>query len=120
MADTLLTITNIAANAVQDFMIDADQGPSNLRFVERPSRVVWAMDASASLGVEVEVFAGVRTVAERGRVSGGGVAGNLPNLQQTARTFLAASGEILQFRVRETGGVASTDLNLYISVEPIA
>lgn len=120
MVDTLLTITNIAANAVQDFMLDADQGPSNLRFVERPSRVVWAMDASAALQVEVEVFAGFRTVAERGRVSGGGTAGNLPNLQQTSRTFLAATGEILKFRVRETAGAATTDLNLYISVEAIA
>jgi len=119
MADTLLGITNIAANAVVDFMLGADEGASNLRFVERPSRVVWSIDASAALQAEIEVFSGSRTVAERGRVSGGGTAGVMPNLQQTARTFLAATGEILSFRVRETAGAATTDLNLYISVEPI-
>ncbi len=119
MADTLLGITNIAANAVVDFMLGADACASNLRFVQRPSRIVWAMDASAALQAEVEVFAGSRTVAERGRVSGGGTAGVMPNLQQTARTFLAASGEILSFRVRKTAGAATTDLNLYVSVEPL-
>lgn len=120
MPDALLTIANIPANAVRDFMVDADEGASNLRFLERPSRIVWAMDATAALGVEVEVFSGSRTVAERGRVPGGGTAGNLPNLRETGRTFLGASGEILNFRIRETGGVATTDVNLYISVEPIA
>ncbi|MEE8607913.1 MAG: hypothetical protein V3S55_09920 [Nitrospiraceae bacterium] len=119
MADTLLGITDLGANAVVDFLLGANEGASNLRFIERPSRVVWAMDASAALQAEVEVFAGDRTVAQRGVVSGGGTAGVMPNLQQSARTFLAATSEILSFRVREIAGAATTDLNLYVSVEPL-
>ncbi len=119
MADTVLTITDLGANAVVDFLLGANEGASNLRFIERPSRVVWAIDASAALQAEIEVFSGSRTVAERGVVSGGGTAGVMPNLQQAARTFLAATGEILSFRVREIAGAATTDLVLYISVDGI-
>ena len=118
MASAFLTLTNIAANAVVDFMTDANEGPSNLRFINRPSRVTYAADAIA-IGVEIEVFAGSRTVQERSNIDAGGTAGVVPNLQQKAQTFLAAAGEVLKFRLRETGGVATTEANLYIDVTPI-
>lgn len=120
MASAFLTITNLAANAVVDFLDGAaDQGSQNLRFVERPSQVTWALDAITPLA-ELEIFSGGRTIQERSGVDGGGTAGVMPNLQQKAQQFLAAQGDILKFRVRETGAVATLDLNLYISVDPIA
>lgn len=119
MANAFLTITNLPANAVRDFMLDADQGPTNLRFVDRPSIVTYAMDGTATT-VEVEVFSGSRTIQERSSIDGGGTLGTVPNLQQKAQTFNAASRDILQFRVRETGGIATTDCNLYVDTTPVA
>lgn len=119
MASTFLTITNQAANSVLDFMLNADQGAQNLRFVSRPSKVTYAIDATA-ITAEIEVFSGGRTVQERSSVDGSGTLGTVPNLQQKAQSFLAAAGDILQFRTRETGGVATTDLNCFVSVDPIA
>lgn len=119
MASAFLTQTDLAANAVTDFLDGgADQGSQNLRFVNQPSLVTWAADATA-ITVELEVKAGLRTIQERSNIDGGGTVGVFPNLQQRAQQFLAAAGEILQFRTRETGGVATTDLNLFISVDPV-
>lgn len=118
MASAFLTETNLAANAVIDMLEDADQGPQNLRFVGVPSQVTWALDANATTA-ELEIKSGLRTIQERSNVDGSGTAAQMPNLQQKAQQFFAAAGEILQFRVRETGGVATTDVNLYISVDPI-
>lgn len=120
MPSAFLTDTNVAANAVVDLLAgDADQGPQNLRFIDRPSVVTWAADATA-VTMELEIFSGGRTIQERSNIDGGGTLGVMPNLQQRAQQFLAAAGEILQFRLRETGGVATTDVNLFISVDPIA
>jgi len=112
----LLTITNIAANGVLDFMLDADQGAQNLRFVGGAgAEITYAADATA-VGVELEILSGSRSIQERSAVDASGVAGVPPNLDQKAVSFLALPGEILQFRLREVGGLATTDLNLFIAV----
>lgn len=118
MASAFLTITNLAANAVNDFMLDADQGASNLRFVKGAKRVTYAADANAAASAELEIFSGARTVQERSALDGGGTAGVVPNLQQKAQSFFAADGEVLQFRVRETAGAGTVDCNLFVSVDP--
>lgn len=121
MASALLTITDLAANAVVDFLDGAaDQGSQNLRFIEAPrgAQVTWALEGITP-AAELEIFSGARTIQERSGIDGGGTAGVMPNLQQKAQQFLAARGEILKFRVRETGGVATLDLVLFISVDPL-
>ena len=111
----LLTLTNLGANAVQDFMLDADQGAQNLRFVGQDSQITYAIDANA-VGVELEILSGQRSIQERSAIDAGGTPGVQPNLDQKAVSFFAGAGEILQFRLRETAGVATTDLNLFIAV----
>ncbi len=118
MASAFLTLTALAANAVADMMRDSNEGAPQLRFIRRPSKVTYAMDANA-IGVEVEVFSGSRVVQERSNIDGGGTQGVVPNLQQKAQSFLAAAGEELSFRVRETAGVATSDLQLFVDVTPI-
>jgi hypothetical protein len=118
MASAFLTITNLAASSVADFMLGADQGASNLRFIKGPKRVTYAADATAA-EAELEVFSGARTVQERSLLDAGGTAGVVPNLQQKAQSFLAADGEVLQFRVRETAAAGTVDCNLFVSVDPI-
>lgn len=124
MPNKRLTITNLPANAIRDFMLDADQGATNLRFVDRPSRCVYVLNCNGAVGgAEYEIYAssstlGARRVVERSGVPVGGTAGLYPPLNEQAETFDIAAGEIIEFRIRETGGVATTDLNLNISIEP--
>lgn len=119
VANKLMTLTNIPALATRDLMTDSDQGPTSLRFIGRPSQVTFAINANAA-GIELEVMSGQRRVIERSAVESGGTAGVYPNLLDKAQNFLAATGEILEFRVRETANVATTDINFVISVEAIA
>ncbi len=118
MASAFLTLTALGANAVADMMVDANEGAPKLRFIRRPSRVTFAMDGNA-ITVEVEVISGERTVVERSNIDGGGTQGVVPNLQQKAQSFFAAAGEELAFRVRETGNVGTTDIQLFIDVTPL-
>lgn len=113
------TLTNLAANAVNDLLsTDADQGESRVRDVLDDSIVSFAVDATA-ITAELEISAGDRVVVPRSQLEGGGTAGVFPNLQQKGQQFIAAGGERLRFQVRETGGVATTDINLVLSVDPI-
>lgn len=114
-----LKITNQAALSVKDFMVDADQGPCNLRFINRPSVVTWALIADA-ITDEYEIFSGERLVQSRSLVPGGGTDGVFPNITDRGSQFAAYPGEILAFRVRETGNVATTDAMLSISVDAVA
>ena len=59
-----------------------------------------------------------RRVVERSAVESGGTAGIYPNLLDKGQAFDAAGGEILEFRVRETANIATTDINFAVSVEP--
>jgi len=120
MPMAFITDTNVGANAVVDLMLDGDQGPMNLRFVKRPSKVTYACDANAAASAELEVFSGGRQVVERSAVDGGGTAGTMPNLRDKGISFFSAAGEILAFRLRETAGAGTVDIGLVIDVTPIA
>lgn len=118
MATEYLMLSNIPANAVRDMMLNADTGESDSRFVTVPSRVTYAIVANA-VGVELEVRSGERTVVPRSTLEAGGTTGVFPNIQDKAVQFDAAGGEKLKFQVRETAGVATTDIMLAVSVDPL-
>ncbi len=113
----LLTLTNLAANAVQDFMVNADQGPQNFRFIgPGGAQISWAMNATA-LEAELEVYASGLQIVPRSRVQSGGTIGIPPDMQAFGQVFEAPGGTILEFRVRETAGAGTVDLNLNIDVQ---
>lgn len=116
MASKLMTLTNIPALATRDLMTDSDQGPTSLRFVAAPSRCTFVINANAA-GVELEVLTQYRRLVERSAVESGGTAGVYPNLLDKGQSFDVAGGEILEFRVRETANIATTDINFAISVD---
>lgn len=118
MAEFLMD-SNIAANAVDDLMLDADTGPTNTRFISRPSRVTLAIVANA-VGIELTVFSGARTVVPRSTLDSSGTTGQFPNINEKAFSFLAAGGEIISVQLRETAGVATTDVMAALDVTPIA
>ncbi len=111
-----LLLSNIAANATQDMMVNADTGESEARFITRPSVITMAIDASA-VGVELEVFVGSLQVVPRSTLDAGGTTGVFPNLDQKAFRFRAPSG-VLRVIVREIAGTATTDIQMALSVEP--
>ena len=113
-----LEIDNLAANAVQDMMVNALTGEAQLRFINRPSKVTAAIVADA-VGVELQIFAGARTIVPRSTLEAGGTVGVFPNLNEKAFAFLAAQNEILRFIIREVAGVATTDIMLTVDVEAI-
>lgn len=113
-----LQVSNIAANAVVDLFRDADTGESDARFIGRASQVTVAIQANA-VGIELELKAGGRTVVDRSTLDGGGTTGVFPNINEKAFTFFAAAGDKLVGRLRETAGVATTDVMAAVSVDPI-
>lgn len=113
-----LEVDNLAANAVQDLMVNAATGEAQSRFIERPSQVTLAIVADA-VGIELQIFSGLRTIVSRSTLEAGGTVGVFPNLNEKAFSFLSAAGEILRVILRETAGVATTDIMGTVSVEPI-
>lgn len=118
MATEFLMQQNLAANSFNDLMTDADTGESQLRFINRPSRITLAIVASA-VGVVFEVQAGARTVVPRSTLEAGGTTGVFPNLSEKAFQFLAAAGEKLRIALTETAGVATTDVMATLDVSPL-
>lgn len=121
MPNAFLIQENIPANATRDILEDntTPGQPSRLRFVRRPSRVTFAIVATAT-GTVFNVLSGDREVVAQSAVEAGGTLGVFPNMNEKGQVFFAAAGEQLQFIVRETSGVATTDVMLALSVEPIA
>lgn len=112
-------ITNLPANAVRDMMRDADTGEADSRFIQRPSQVTIAIQSSA-VGVELEIKSGGRTEVERSTLDAGGTTGVFPNINEKAFQFFAAAGDKLILRVRETTGVATTDIMASVDVTAVA
>ena len=113
-----LQLTNIAANAVQDLMVNADTGEADARFIEEPSEVTLAILANA-VGIELSINSGQRVIVARSTLDSSGTTGQFPNINEKAFSWLAAAGEKLRISCRETTGVSSTDVMGSISVEPI-
>lgn len=110
---------NQTANSVIDLFKDGDQGETPIRFVGRPSRVVFAIEASAAGEAEYELLAGGRRIVSRAAVDGGGTDGVFPKLNEKGFNFLVAAGEILQCLVRETAGTSTVDIMATVMIEAI-
>lgn len=111
--------SNLAANSVNDLFLNADQGASNARFINRPSKITMAIEANA-VGIQMTVRAGSRVIVDRSILDAGGTTGVFPNVNEKAFTFFAAANEILSVELRETAGVATTDVMASVSIDPIA
>lgn len=117
MAIVQLMQSNLAANSVNDLLLNADTGASNIRFIKFPSKCILAIEASA-VGIEYRVISGGRTVVERSTLDASGTTGTMPSLDQKAVTFDVAGGDILQIELREIAGVATVDVMATLSVNP--
>ena len=103
-------IVNIAANGTSEPLTGWQF--ERLPF---PALVEIAYDASA-LGVVANVSSGSDTLAEEQPVSGGGTSGVLPDFDQPMLEDIAAAGDKLKIRFRETAGTATTDIQGWVRV----
>src|SRR3989442_13227973 len=119
MALEQLQISAIPANAVRDMFRDADSGEADARLVARPSMASLAIWATGAF--EWSLFAGDRAVVQRSTGDRSAPAtGNFPKLNERAFTFPVASMDKLRLTVRETGGVATTNIMAVIDITPMA
>lgn len=80
-----------------------------------PALVEMAFVANAT-GMVATVTSGSDTLAEEQPVSGGGTDGTLPDFDKPQLEDIAAAGDKLKIRFRETAGVATTDLMGWVRV----
>ena len=80
-----------------------------------PALVEMAFQANA-VGVVANVTSGSDTLAEEQPVGGGGTDGTLPAFDQPMLEDIAAAGDKLKIRFRETAGTATTDLMGWVRV----
>lgn len=113
-----LEVDNIAANAVRDLMVDAVTGEADSRFVTQPSIVTIAILANA-VGIELQITAGERVIVARSNLDSSGTTGQFPNINEKAFQFAAAAGEKLRVSLRETAGVATTDVMASVDITPL-
>ncbi len=118
MALEQLQISTIPANAVKDMFRDADTGEADARFIMRPSMISLAIWGTGKF--EWSLFSQDRTIVQRstGDVSAP-AAGNFPKLNERAFTFPAAALDKLRLTVRETAGVATTNIMVTVDVTPM-
>lgn len=115
MAAENILNSNIAANAVEDMMTDSDAGESDARFVAEDGVMTYAIVANA-VGIQLSIRSQFRNIAPRQIVEAGGTTGVFPNMDQKGIQVPVFAGEKLVFEVRETAGVATTDIMLSIDV----
>ena len=83
-----------------------------------PALVEIAYEADA-VGIVVNVSSGSDTLAEEQPVSGGGTDGTLPDSDKPLLEDIAAAGDKIKIRFRETGGVATTDIMGWVRLTQI-
>lgn len=101
---------NIAANATYEPL-----SGWQYEYLPFPALVEIAYIASAT-GMVVSVSSGSDQLAEEQPVSGGGTDGTLPAFDQPMLEDLAAAGDRLKIRFRETAGAATTDVMGWVRV----
>ncbi len=118
MALEQLQISLIPANAVRDMFRDADTGEADARFIMRPSQISIAIWGTGAF--EWNLYSQDRTIVQRstGDRSAPGT-GQFPKLNERAFVFHAASMDKLRLTVRETGGVATTNIMAVVDVTPM-
>ena len=118
MALEQLQISLIPANAVRDMFRDADTGEADARFVSRPSQISIAIWGTGKF--EWSLFAGDRTIVQRSTGdTSAPAAGQFPKINERAFMGHAAAFEKLRLTVRETGGVATTNIMMVIDITPV-
>lgn len=114
MAEQIL-LTNLAALATADMLVDGDQGESDARWIQRDGMMTYAIHASA-VGIVLSIRSQNRTIAPRQAVEAGATTGVFPNMTEKGVQVAVFAGEKIVFEVRETSNVATTDIMLSVDV----
>lgn len=106
----------LAANASVDPV--ADRGWIYRR-LPWPAQISYALDADAAGAVVTVTIGSDMQVGPEDPIPAGGTAGVFPNQEEDFTTLVGAGGDLLKFLIRETAGVATTDVQLVIKLTPL-
>lgn len=127
MPDIMIGLRNIAANAnLAPFDKDAPVQPWKFRRCpyNKGLYTILARHDGAAGGVRYSVQIGTTEVVQEGEMSAGGTDGVFPTpagaTATPAHQFYADGGDEIILTVKETGGVATTDVMIWANVEPAA
>lgn len=125
MPDIMFRLANIASGAVlQPFDKDAPIQQWKFRRCpyDRGLYTILARHDGAAGGARLSVQIGTTEVVQESDISAGGTDGVIPTpagAQATpAHQFFASGGDEIVLVIKETGGVATTDVMVWANVEP--
>lgn len=111
-----LMVSNIPSLGTRDLFRDADTGESDLRFITEDGVLTIAIVASA-VGVVWALQSQYRNITQNSTLESGGTTGVFPNMSDKAFQFEVFAGEKLRLTLRDTAGVATTDVMAAISLD---
>lgn len=83
-----------------------------------PAFISYAVNADATAIVLTFTIGSDVQVGPEDPITAGGTAGVFPNQEEDFSTLVGAAGDLLSFLVRETAGVATTDVQTVIKLTP--
>jgi len=107
-----LMVSNIPANAKRDVFRDADTGESDFRFINADGSLAFTLVANA-VGIVWALSSQFRNITEESTLDASGTTGQFASVVDKGQEYDVYEGEKLRLTVRETAGVATTDVMFF-------
>jgi len=107
-----LMVSNIPANGKRDVFRDADTGESDFRFVPADGMLAFTLVANA-VGIVWSLSSQYRNIVEESTLDASGTVGQYASIADKGQEYEVFEGEKLRLTVRESAGVATTDVMFY-------
>ncbi len=107
-----LMVSNIPANAKRDVFRDADTGESDFRFINADGILAFTIVANA-VGIVWSLSSQFRNITEESTLDSSGTTGQYASIADKGQEYEVFDGEKLRLTIRETAGVATTDIMFF-------
>jgi hypothetical protein len=107
-----LMVSNVPANGKKDVFRDADTGESDFRFISEYGRLAFTIIANA-VGIVWSLSSQYRNICEESTLDAGGTTGIYASIADKGQEYEVFPGEKLRLTIRDTAGVATTDVMFY-------
>ena len=107
-----LMVSNIPSLGTRDMFRDADTGESDFRFITDDGVLAFTIIASA-VGIVWQLSSQYRLITELSTLEAGGTTGSYASIADKGQEYPVFAGEKLRLTLRDTAGVATTDVMFY-------
>lgn len=107
-----LMVSNIPANTKRDVFRDADTGESDFRFINTDALLQFTLVANA-VGIVWALSSQYRNITEESTLDSAGTTGQFASIADKGQQYEVFQGEKLRLTVRDTAGVATTDVMFF-------